>query len=429
VTGGAAAFTALNFAVWERTHSPGMQALSLLLTFGVAGILGPFAGVLGDRYDRRWVMVWSEAVGAALFGGMAIVARADATGVLIALAFGAAIAEQPFFSSSRAAIPNLIDSPDDLNWANSLVTIGVHAGIAIGPVIGGVLYEAVGPSAVFALNAVSFLISIVLTLSVHGDFQRARTAEEHEEHGGIGAGLRFLWRDWVLRRMSGAWFIFVIGVSIGMVADAALAESFGEAAIGYALMITAWGTGSVIGSASGRWIGTGREGFFMVAGAFGISIFAAGVGLAPSFWVVLICLLFFGACDGVTIVAENSIMQRRTPDAVRSRTNAAFEAVLSIGLAAGYLLAGPILRVVSPQGAYRIGAFGALLAAIWLLPLLRMDRDGEGPAAGDDDETASSEDAAGTDAHAEPLVPGSIVASYTSAEALEAERYPLDRSA
>src|SRR5262245_32604249 len=145
VTGGAAAFTALNFTVWERTHSPGMQALSLLLTFGVAGILGPFAGVLGDRYDRRWVMVWSEAVGAALFLAMAVVVDLGTTGFLIALAFGAAIAEQPFCSSSRAAIPNLIDDPEDLNWANSLVTIGVHSGIAIGPVIGGVLYEAIGP--------------------------------------------------------------------------------------------------------------------------------------------------------------------------------------------------------------------------------------------------------------------------------------------
>ena len=98
VTGGAAAFTALNFTVWERTHSPGMQALSLLLTFGVAGILGPFAGVLGDRYDRRWVMVWSEAVGAVLFAGDGDRGRPGHDRLLIGLAFGAAIAEQPFFS-------------------------------------------------------------------------------------------------------------------------------------------------------------------------------------------------------------------------------------------------------------------------------------------------------------------------------------------
>lgn len=76
------------------------------LTFGVAGVLGPFAGALGDRFDRRRVMIWSEAVAASFFVLMALV---DGPAVLIALAFGSAIAELPFFSASRAAIPNLVE--------------------------------------------------------------------------------------------------------------------------------------------------------------------------------------------------------------------------------------------------------------------------------------------------------------------------------
>src|SRR2546427_13047160 len=90
VTGGAAAYTALNFTVWQRTHSPKMQALTLLLTFGVAGILGPFGGALGDRYSRRLVMVWSEGIAAAFFAVMAFV---HSPPLLIGLAFGSAIAE------------------------------------------------------------------------------------------------------------------------------------------------------------------------------------------------------------------------------------------------------------------------------------------------------------------------------------------------
>ncbi|MEX2420491.1 MAG: MFS transporter, partial [Actinomycetota bacterium] len=198
VTGGAAAFTALNFTVWERTHSPFMQALALLLTFGVAGLLGPLAGHLGDRFDRRKVMIWSEAVGAAFFTGMAFV---DTPIWLILLAFGAAIAELPFFAASRAAIPNLVESEDDIAWANSLVTLGVHAGIAVGPVIGGLLLAAAGSRAVFAVNAVSFLISLVLTIGVHGRFQEDRDGLP-SEHSGLGAGLVFLWREPVLRRLT-----------------------------------------------------------------------------------------------------------------------------------------------------------------------------------------------------------------------------------
>jgi MFS family permease len=398
VTGGAAAYTALSFTVWERTHSPATQALSLLFTFGVAGILGPFAGVLGDRFDRRRVMVLSEAVSAAFFLAMAF---ADSPVWLIGLAFGSALAEQPFFSSSRAAIPNLIEDESQLSWANSLVTIGVHSGIAIGPVLGGILVAVVGPSWVFAMNAVTFLVSLGLTVTIRGPFQRRASVEE-DGHVGLTAGLVVLWTDRVMRRMAIAWLVFLLGMGMGMVADAALAESFGAGAVGFSLLIAAWGTGSVVGSATGRWMNAKTEPVWLVAGAFGVSAAAFGVGFAPVFPLVIVALFLMGTSDGFTIVAENGIMQRRTPDAVRSRTMAAFEAVLSLGLAAAYLLAGPVLRLVGPQGAYRIGGLSAGLAAIGLVPLLRLRRTRE----------------------ARPPIPTAEPTVFTSAEELDAIAIP-----
>ena len=382
VTGGAAAFTALNFTVWERTHSPFMQALALLLTFGVAGLLGPLAGHLGDRFDRRKVMIWSEAVGAAFFTGMAFV---DTPIWLILLAFGAAIAELPFFAASRAAIPNLVESEDDIAWANSLVTLGVHAGIAVGPVIGGLLLAAAGSRAVFAVNAVSFLISLVLTIGVHGRFQEDRDGLPNE-HAGLSAGLVFLWREPVLRRLTIAWFVFVVGMGMGMVADAPLAEAFGSGELGYGLMIAAWGLGSTLGAGVGRFMTARTEPLWMVAGAAGITVTALAVGFAPLFPLVLGALLVMGVSDGLTIVSENGMMQRRTPDEIRSRTVAAFEAVLSFGLAVAYIAAGPVLQVLSPQAVYRVAALGAGGALLILLPLLRLrtgstetTREGETP--------------------------------------------------
>ena len=367
VTGGAAAYTALGFTVWDQTHSPWMQALSLLLTFGVAGILGPFAGALGDRFDRRRVMVVSELVSAAFFASMALV---QDPGLLIALAFGSALAELPFFSASRAAIPSLVRDEADLSWANSLVTVGVHSGIALGPVIGGVLLAAFGDASwVFGINAVSFVVSVLITLTVHAPFRQAGNRADHSDHGGIAAGLTFLWRDRVLRRMSAAWLVFVIGMGMSMVADAPLAEVFGAGEVGFGLLIACWGLGSVLGSAAGRWMSARTEPMWLVAGAFGIAIAAFGVALAPAFALVLVSLLVMGTSDGLTIVAENGIMQRRTPDAIRSRTMGAFEAVISLGLAISYIVAGPVLDAVTPQGVYLIGGVTALAAAFVLVPL------------------------------------------------------------
>jgi MFS family permease len=370
VTGGAAAYTALNFAVFEKTRSPYMQALALLLTFGAAGLVGPFLGALGDRFDRRTVMIWSEATSTVFFTAMVFV---DSPIPLILLAFGSAVADQPFYSASRAAIPSLAEDDEQISWANSLVTGGMHSGIFVGPLIGGVLYGPLGPSAVFAINAVSFVVSLLLTMSVRGRFQDERGDEPSGEHRGIAAGVVFLFREPVLRRLSIAWLVFVLGMGMGMVADARLADEFGAGAFGFGLLIACWGGGSALGTLAGRFMNARTEPVWMVLGAAGVTLAAFGTGLFPVFWLVLAALLAMGICDGLTIVAENGIMQRRTPDEVRSRTNAAFEAVLSLGLAVSYGLAGPVIELVGrAQVVYQIGGAFALGATLLLLPLLRL---------------------------------------------------------
>jgi MFS family permease len=393
-TGGAAAYTALNYTVWQRTHSPYMQALSLLLTFGVAGLVGPFTGALGDRFNRRTVMIWSEAIAATFFAAMVF---AKDPGILIALAFGSAVAELPFFSASRAAIPNLVGSEEDLSWANSLVSMGLHAGIAVGPVIGGGLVAILAPgdsplpdrlhmagAVVFGLNAVSFLISLAVTLTVRGRFQEERPATPHPEHEGLFAGVIYLLREPVLRRMAIAWLVFVLGMGMGMVADAPLAESFGTGSWGFGLLITCWGVGSVLGTVFGRLMTARTEPLWMVFGAAGVAVSAFGVGLASLFPLVLVSLLVMGTSDGVSIVAENGVMQRRTPDAIRSRTMAALEAVLSLGLAIAYLAAGPLLRLVEAQTVYVIAGVFAIGATLVLLPLVRLKADGGRPTGPED---------------------------------------------
>jgi MFS family permease len=376
VTGGAAAYTALMFTVWHETHSATWQSVALLLTFGVVGILSPLTGHFGDRFDRRKVMMISEIVAAGVFFAMAFV---DAPKPLIALAFVSAMAEAPFWSASSAAIPNLVEREEDIAWANSLLGLGRNAGIMIGPVIGGVLLTALGASWVFAINAATFVVSVLLTVSVKANYSREHSAAEQEEHQGILAGLRFIWRDRPLRIMVMAWTVFLLGAGMGMVADAPLAEHFGAGSAGFGLLIACWGLGSVVGSLLGRKLTARTEPLWLVLGAAGIAISGAGIFFASTFPVVLISLLVMGMSDGITIVAEQGIMMRRSPDAVRSRVNAGFEALLSIGIAVAYIFAGPVLKVLGPQGVYGIGGISAGVAAVILLPLLRLRSEEPAP--------------------------------------------------
>jgi MFS family permease len=369
VTGGAAAYTALMYTVWNRTHSATWQSGTLLLTFGVVGILGPLTGHLGDRYDRRMVLIGSEAVAASFFFAMAFTVR---PAVLVPLAFASAIAESPFWSASAAAIPALAENESDIAGANSLIGVGRNAGIMLGPVIGGLLVASLGASWVVALKGLTVLVSVALTISVRGDYrERAISAEEQAEHRGIGAGIRFLWGEHVLRRITLAWLVFLLGAGMGMVADAPLAEAFHARALGFGLLITFWGGGSVLGSLLGRKLTSHTEPLWLVLGAVGIVLGHLGVGLAPIFVIVLVSSLLMGTGDGLTIVAEQGIMQRRTPDAVRSRVMAAYEAVMSLGLAMAYVFAGPVLKALGAQHVYLLGGVAGAAATLVLLPILR----------------------------------------------------------
>ena len=64
VAGGEVAFVALMALVFGRTHSAIWGSAALLAVIGTYGLAAPFAGMLGDRFDRRIVMVCSDAAGA-----------------------------------------------------------------------------------------------------------------------------------------------------------------------------------------------------------------------------------------------------------------------------------------------------------------------------------------------------------------------------
>jgi MFS family permease len=370
LTGGAAAYLALNFELYRRTGSATWVAAALFLTFGTIGFVSPFAGALGDRFDRQRVMIVSDLAAAVCFFAMAL---AHDPALLLLWAFFSAVAEAPFLSASSAAIPNLV-ADDHLSWANGMVAIGRNAGILLGPLAGGLLVASIGAGAVFALNAVTFLASAALVATVRANF----SGERHggEEHRGLRAGFRFLWSERVLRTIVLAWVALVLGLGMTMVADVPLVDLFDAGSFGYGVLIACWGGGSIVGSLLGRRLKASNEARWFLIGTAAIAATSIVTGLSPWFALVLGAILLMGIGDGVSLVAQQGIMQRRTPDAVRSRVSGAFDAILHIGMAVSYVIAGPAVSWLGPRGVYIIGgaaAFGGIFIA---LPILKASLEG-----------------------------------------------------
>ncbi len=364
LTGTQAAFTALLFVLFERTGSSRWLSAALLVTFGTQGLLTPLAGVLGDRFDRRRLMIASELLGAASFSALAF-ARAPAP--LLALAFLATVAETPFFPAASAAVPNLVPA-GDLAWANSTIAFGSNVGYLAGPAMGGVLVAAVGAPAVFLFNAATFVVSALLVASVTGTFSRQRT--EQESYRGVRAGVRFMMSQPLLRTMTIAFAVFAVSIGSVLVAELPLATSFGTGSIGYGLISTMFGLGALAGSLAGRLLTESNERRFLVACSFVTAAGFGSVALAPAFWFVLVAMLVSGASDGLVDVAVEVIYQRLSPDAVRSRVIAALESVFLLGLAVSFLFAGPFIDVLGPKAAYALAGAGCAVSALMLVPLL-----------------------------------------------------------
>lgn len=372
LTGGAAAYLALNFVIYERTGSATWVAAALFLTFGTIGFVSPLAGALGDRFDRQRVMIASDLAAAVCFLAMALV-RDPA--LLLMFAFLSAVAEAPFLSASSAAIPNLVGDEQHLGWANGMVSLGRNAGILVGPLLGGLLVASIGGGAVFALNAVTFLASAALVATVRGRFSGQRGgadgADGAEEHRGLRAGFRFLLRERILRTVTLTWLALVLGLGMTMVADVPYVELFDAGSLGYGVLIACWGGGSIVGSLLGRRLHASNEAVWFLLGTGAVAATSIVTGLSPWFTLALGAILAMGIGDGLSLVAQQGILQRRTPDAVRSRVSGAFDAIIHIGMAVSYVIAGPAVSWLGPRGVYIVGGAAALLGVFFALPIVR----------------------------------------------------------
>jgi MFS family permease len=360
VAGGEVAFVALMALVFGRTHSAIWGSAALLAVVGTYGVAAPFAGMLGDRFDRRVVMICSDTAGALVNVALVFV---HAPTFLIALAALGAAAQSPYLSASQAAIPNLVPG-DQLVWANAVRSRASNVGFMLGPVAGGVLVATVGGSYAFAFNAVTLAASAALAWSVAGSFSQ-RSGEKLR--GGIGVGFRFLWNDRVLRWITGAWVLILAGVGALLVSEFPLAELFHSGSLGYGLLISSWGAGTLLGSVFAA-RGVRRSTYWsLIVGTVGLSVMLGSVALIPFLWMVCVTQLIGGIFDTFVNVAEETVRQQRTPDELRSRVFAAGEAIVWIAMSASIAVGGPLIEAAGPRAAYAVtGVLGLLAAAaIW----------------------------------------------------------------
>lgn len=165
---------ALSWLVYRLTGSPALLGLTAFLSQAPQLVVGPLAGVLIDRVDRRRLMIALQIVYAVQATTLAVLVFADAVAVWHLLALAALLGVLNSFDlpTRQSLLLYLVDDKSTLANAVALNAAVVHSGRLLGPPIAGLLLAVVPESVCFLINALSYLGPISAVLAIRAEIPR-----------------------------------------------------------------------------------------------------------------------------------------------------------------------------------------------------------------------------------------------------------------
>jgi MFS family permease len=332
------------------------------------------AGVLTDVVDRRWLLVGTQAM---MAGVAAVIAALTATGVitaglLLALTFLLGCGAAVMAPAWQAIQPELV-AREQLAAAAALGGMNVNLARAIGPAVAGVIVAWAGPAAVFGLNAVSFVVVLVVLALWQRPVELAGMRAERVVPA-LQSGVRYVRYAPAVRRVMLRAALFVVPASalwalLPVVAHGPLRLG----ATGYGGLLAALGVGAVLGAALlPRWrrrVPANRV-LAVASAVFAAATLALALVSSP---VVVGALLVFAGIAWLAVLSTlNAAMQLTLAGWVRGRGLAVYQLVFLGGQGVAAFLWGALAAGLGVPLALLISA-GLLLAcgaSVRVLPML-----------------------------------------------------------
>jgi CRP-like cAMP-binding protein len=338
-----------------------------------AALLAPLLATVADRVRRERVLACVGLVRAATLGGAAVVTAAGGpAAATYGLAVVATVALAPYRPAHSALLPVLCTSPQQLTSANAVRGMLDSLAMLGGPAAAAVLLAVSGAASVFAACAAASLLGglVVVGLSYHAAPRfDAAAGGGHEVLQGFATiasnrGLALITALGVVQTFTrGCLTVFTVVVAIDLLGT-------GDPGVG--VLTAAVGAGGLLGSILAfRLVGRGRLALWF---GVGIALFGAPlvvIGAVPEQATGIVMLGLVGIGNALIDVGGFTLLARLADERVLARMFAGFESILTLGVAAGGLVAPLVVELLGVRPA--LAAIGLLaplaVAASW--PALR----------------------------------------------------------
>ncbi len=342
--GNLALFVVLPFVVFESTSSPIATAITVLGGAVPPVLVGPLAGVLADRWDRRRMLLGADIALAVLTLGYLVI-DSGAWVWLAGLTFLRSCVAQLIGPAEHALLPELVPA-DRMGEVAALNTLNNTIARLVGPALGGVLLATTGLAGVVVLVALCYTGAAASVAAV----RHRRLVEAKLSDSGLlrqwREGAVLAWREPVLRALVPLMALLTVGEGFVSALLAPFTREMldaGADALGWILSAQAIG-----GIAGARWYSrvANRHDPLQVlalaavaAGAL-LAVVFSYPSFAPVLWPAVALTAIAGAPFAVMAAAQGLILQRHVTPAARGRVFGLFWALASLMQIIGIVIAG-----------------------------------------------------------------------------------------
>jgi MFS family permease len=336
----------------------------MALQFGPQAVLLPVNGFAVDRFDRRKLLLGTQAAMGALALGLGILTVAGIVRLwhvyTFALLLGCITA---FDSPARHTFVSELVGEADLSNAVALNSTSFNVARMIGPAVAGVLIATIGSGWVFLISAASFA-AVLCALGL------LRVGELHPRDralrapGSLAEGFRYVWKRPDLKAVLVMLFLIgTFGLNFPIFISTMSATVFHAGAGQYGFLTSIMAVGSVAGAL----VAARREKPAMplllgAAATFGFGCVLAAI--MPNRWLFGLALLIIGVSAQTFTISTNSLVQLSTEPVMRGRVIAILLAIALGGAPIGAPIVGWVADRFGPRWALGVGATAGLAATM-----------------------------------------------------------------
>lgn len=334
---------ALGVWVYQTTGSALQFALIALFSALPRIALSPVAGVLVDRWSRRWAMIIGDSgagVGTLIIAALFFSGRLEIWHIYVATALSAAFSTLQW--PAYAAITPQLVSKENLGRANGMIQLGRGASEVLAPLLAGMLVLAIGVQGIILIDVSTFVFAVLTLLVIRSPETRAVTPK---------AAKKSFWRELVfgwtyLQTRSGLIGLLVflavirfVWAMLGAVLTPMMLSFAGPDKLG--LIISVAGVGYLSGSLiMSSWGGPRRR----ITGVLGFELLSAAsfvvMGLRPSVWLVALGAFVAHLAIAMGLSCNQALWQSKVDLQVQGRVFAAQQMITQAAAPLGFVVAG-----------------------------------------------------------------------------------------